>query len=349
MAQPTVRSERLAGLAPGMIDFHTHAIDPDLPDVGATHAGRFPRVERTGERSAQIVLGDRVYRSIDDTCWSTAARICDMDREGIAVQVLSPIPVTLCHDQPAPGAAELARVQNDFLAAMVAAAPRRFVALGAVPMQDPALAVTELTRCVTELGFVGVEIGTRVGELELTDDQFTPFFDAASSLSAVIFIHPVDRDLDPRATKLGLAFGLGMPTETAAAGAALLSSGVVQAAPAARIVLAHGAGALPALLPRLDRGQHLTTAAETGGPISQTARRLWCDSLTYDDASLRLAVHRFGDDHVVLGTDYPFAAREQPAGAVLAHLESHLRQRIGTTNACALCVGRTTRTVTAGT
>ncbi|TGD88432.1 amidohydrolase [Mycolicibacterium sp. CH28] len=339
MAQPTARSEQLAGLAQGMIDFHTHAIDPDLPDVGATHAGCFPRVERTGERSAQIVLGDRLYRRIDDTCWSTAARICDMDREGIAVQVLSPIPVTFCHDQPAPGAAELARAQNDFLAAMVASAPHRFVALGAVPMQDSALAVAELTRCVTELGFVGVEIGTRVGELELTDDQFTPFFDAASALSAVIFIHPVDRDLDPRISNLGLGFGFGMPTETAAAAAALLSAGTVQAAPAARIVLAHGAGALPALLPRLDRGQHLATAADTGEPISHAARRLWCDSLTYDDASLRLAVRRFGHDHVVLGTDYPFAAREQPAGAVLAHLEPHLRQRIGTTNPGALCAG----------
>ena len=352
MAQPTVWSERLAGLAQGRIDFHTHAIDPDLPDVGATNAGCFPRVERTGERSAQIVLDDRLYRRIDDTCWSTAARICDMDREGIAVQVLSPIPVTLCHEQPAPGAAELARAQNDFLAAMVASAPHRFLALGAVAMQDPALAVAELTRCVTELGFVGVEIGTRVGALELTDEQFAPFFDAASSLSAVIFIHPVDRDLDPRMSNLGLGFGFGMPTETAAA-AALLCAGTVQAARAARIVLAHGAGALPALLPRLDRGQHLSTATATatatGESFSHAARRLWCDSLTYDDASLRLAVQRFGEDHVVLGTDYPFAAREQPAGAVLTHLEPPLRQRIGTTNACALCAGETSRPVTVGT
>lgn len=339
MAQPTVWSERLAGLARGPIDFHTHAIDPDLPDVGATHAGRFPRVERTGERSAQIVLNDDLYRRIDDTCWSPAARIADMDREGIAVQVVSPIPATLCHEQPPDGAAELARAQNDFLAAMVASAPHRFLALGAVPLQDPALAVAELTRCVRGLGFVGVEIGTRVGALELTDDQFRPFFAAASSLSAVVFIHPVDRDLDPRLTNLGLGFGLGMPAETAAAAAALLSAGTVQAAPGARIVLAHGAGALAALLPRLDRGQHLTTAQADVEPFSSAARRLWCDSLTYDDASLQLAVRRFGADHIVLGTDYPFAAREQPAGAVLAHLDPQLRRRVGTTNACALCSG----------
>lgn len=339
MTEPTLEPNRLAGLAVGTIDFHTHAIDPDLPDIGATHQGRFPRVERTGERSAQIVLNDHVYRSVDDTCWSPAARIRDMDSEDIAVQVLSPIPVTLCHDQPAAGAAELARAQNDFLAATVASAPHRFLALGAVPLQDPLRAIHELTRCVTELGFVGVEVGTRIGEFELADARFKPFFDAASSLSAVIFIHPVDRDLSPRLTEQGLGFGIGMPSETAIAAAALLRAGVVQAASGARIVLAHGAGALPALLPRLERGQLLSATPEDAERLASAARRLWCDSLTYDVASLRLAVQRFGPDHVVLGTDYPFAAREQPAGAVLADLDPLLKVRLANQNACTLCSG----------
>lgn len=339
MTQPTIWSDRLAGLAAGTIDFHTHAIDPDLPDIGATHQGCFPRVERTGERTAQIICNDHVYRNVDDTCWSTTARIRDMDADGIAVQVLSPIPVTLCHEQPADGAAELARAQNDFLAATVASAPHRFLALGAVPLQDPPRAIQELARCVTELGFVGVEIGTRVGEFELADVRFRPFFDAASSLSAVIFIHPVDRDLNPRVTNLGLGFGIGMPTETATAAAALLSAGIVPAAPGARIVLAHGAGALPALLPRLDRGQRLVATPPGAERLSSVARRLWCDSLTYDVASLQLAVQRFGADHVVLGTDYPFAAREQPAGAVLTHLDPRLKLRLASQNACTLCSG----------
>ncbi len=337
MKQPTTRSERLAKLAVGAIDFHTHAIDPNLPDIGATHRGCFPRVERTGERSAQIIVDGHVYRHVEDTCWSTTARIRDMDDEGIAVQVLSPIPVTLCHEQPAAGAAELARAQNDFLAATVASAPHRFLALGAVPLQDPPRAIQELTRCVNELGFVGVEIGTRVGDFELADIRFAPFFDAASSLSAVIFIHPVDRDLNPRVTNLGLGFGIGMPTETATAAAALLSAGIVQAAPDARIVLAHGAGALPALLPRLDRGQRLAASAKGAERLSSVARRLWCDSLTYDVTSLQLAVQRFGADHVVLGSDYPFAARERPAGAVLAHLDPPLKRRLASRNACTLC------------
>ena len=54
--------------------------------------------------------------------------------------------------------------------------------------------------------------------------------------------------------------------------------------------------------------------------MTTRARSLWCDSLTYDVDSLLLAAARFGADHVVLGTDYPFDAREVPAGAVLAGL-----------------------------
>jgi len=48
-------------------------------------------------------------------------------------------------------------------------------------------------------------------------------------------------------------------------------------------------------------------------------------------------VHRYGADHVVLGTDYPFAARESPAGAVIGQARSRLppelRAAVGNTNA----------------
>ena len=66
------------------------------------------------------------------------------------------------------------------------------------------------------------------------------------------------------------------------------------------------------------------------------ARDLWCDSLTYDPDSLALAVTRFGAEHVVLGTDYPFAAREVPPGAVLTGLDPALRAAIARSNALPL-------------
>ncbi|RZT85770.1 aminocarboxymuconate-semialdehyde decarboxylase [Pseudonocardia sediminis] len=298
-----------------LVDVHTHAIAPDLAVPPSAEGHAWPWVLREGDDVATIHVGERRYRTVDSRCWSAGARLRDMDAEGIAVQVISPTPVTLDHTAPPVGAAEQARAQNEFFAALVAEAPDRFRALGAVPLQDPVAAVAELRRCVLDLGFDGVEVGARVGSLELADPRFAPFFDAADELGAVVFVHPVDEMLDPRLVRAGLAFGAGMPTETAIAAAALLTAGTLVDRPNVRVCLAHGGGALPSILPRVAHGQTLAGGTPTA---LERARGLWVDSLTYDLAGLDLAAARVGDDHVVLGTDYPFAAREQPAGAVLA-------------------------------
>lgn len=315
----------------GLIDVHTHAIAPALPDLAA-HPGTWPAVERVGDR-VRVLLGGAPYREVDDRCWSAARRLADMDAEGVAAQLVSPMPVTLCHDQPAAGARVLAAAQNDFLAELAQQGSGRLFGLGAVPLQDVDAAVGELHRCVRELGFPGVEIGTRVGDVELGDPSLDPFFDAAADLGAFVLIHPVDTTLDPRLAALGVGFGLGMPSETAVAAAGLLTGRPRR--PGVRLCLAHGGGALPAVLPRLDRGMILAGRADEPTP-GERARDLWCDSLTYDVDSLALAVTRFGAEHVLLGTDYPFAARESPPGAVLDTVGPRLRAAIGRTNALAL-------------
>jgi aminocarboxymuconate-semialdehyde decarboxylase len=208
-----------------------------------------------------------------------------------------------------------------------------------MPLQDPAEAARELRRCVTELGFAGAEIGTRAGDRELGDPFFDPFFDAAADLCAVILVHPADTTLDPRLAALGVAFGAGMPTETGVAAAGLLVSGApLRRRPGARLCLAHGGGTLPWLLPRLDRGELIKKpGTPAAGLPSALARSLYSDSLTYDEDSLLLAVRRYGAGHVVLGTDYPFAAAETPPGAVLRALsDRELGDAIGSGNARAL-------------
>ena len=332
------------GSPQGAVDLHTHAIDPELPDVGARFPGSFPTVRRVADDRAQLVVDGRVYRELDSRCWSPERRLRDMDAEGVAVQVLSAIPVTLAHGEPAEGAAALARAQNEHLASMVAAAPDRFAALGCVPLQDPERAVEELRRCVGELGFAGVEIGTRVGERELTDPAFVPFFRAAADLGAVGFLHPVDRTLDPRLAGLGIAFGMGMPTETAVAAAGLLVGDAFEELRGLRLCLAHGGGTLPAALPRLATGQRLAGVTDPSLLATTRARELWCDSLTYDVDGLRLAIERFTPGHVVLGTDYPFAAREAPAGAVLDAAAGLIEQAVltGIARANAMTLLRTT-------
>lgn len=249
------------------------------------------------------------------------------------MQVLSPIPVTFCYRASAPGAAELASAQNEFFARITREHPTRFAALGAVALQDPDRAVEEMRRCMRLGGFLGVEIGTQVAGVELADPSLDRFFAIAAELGALVLVHPSDQDLPPRVTGLGVGFGAGMPIETALSAAALIAGGALSRRPGVRICLAHGGGALPALLGRLDKGA-LIAGIAAGSPElpSRLARRLWCDSLTYSRAVLLTAVEVFGDDHVVFGSDYPFPATPEPLDDIVSTLPAELHRRIHRTN-----------------
>jgi aminocarboxymuconate-semialdehyde decarboxylase len=303
---PTINTQ----LSGRIVDVHSHAIDADLPDLRRAYPhDRWPSVERTGETEAHLLFGGLPYRRIDHRCWSPQARIIDMDREGVGMQVLSPIPVTFCYSASAAGAAELASAQNEFFARIIHEHPSRFAALGAVALQDPDGAVDEMRRCVRRRGFLGVEIGTQVAGTELADPSLDRFFAVAHELGALVLVHPSDQDLPPRVTGLGVGFGAGMPIETALAAAALIARGALARRPEVRICLAHGGGALPAVIGRLDKGAIIAGMPANSPDLpSRLARRLWCDCLTYNRAALHAAVEVFGRDHVVFGSDYPFPA-----------------------------------------
>src|SRR5246127_3666023 len=99
----------------GLVDVHTHAIDDDLPDLRRAYPhDRWPSIDRTGDTEAHLMFGGQRYRRIDRRCWSPEARLIDMDREGVGMQVLSPIPVTFCYSASAAGAPRPGFARNGF-------------------------------------------------------------------------------------------------------------------------------------------------------------------------------------------------------------------------------------------
>lgn len=98
-----------------------------------------------------------------------------MDREGVDIQVLSPIPVTFSYWAPPEQAEMMAKIQNDFIAETVNEYPDRFAGLGTVPMQDSETAIREMDRCMNELGLHGIEIGTNINGQNLDHPDFLPF------------------------------------------------------------------------------------------------------------------------------------------------------------------------------
>ncbi|MEU6592576.1 amidohydrolase family protein [Streptomyces sp. NPDC046881] len=327
-----------------LTDCHTHTLPRRWLDLAERYGDdRWPVRRHVDACSADLFVGGKHFRTVPHTCWDPAARIEQMDATGVARQWLSVTPVMFGYWAPPRQSAEMARHVNDGIAEMTRYAPDRFTGLATLPMGDPDLAVGELERAVGQLGLSGVEIGTNIAGRELDDPMFRPVFEAVAELDVPVLVHPWDVRSADRLARYNAMYTVGMPTETAYAALALLQGGVLAQVPGLRVLLAHGAGALAWLLPRIDRGWQTWPKLRGGAPEppGTLARRLWADSLAGDEANLRLVAERIGWDHLVLGTDYPFPFGEQRPGDVVheSSLDAGVKSRILHGNASVLLHG----------
>ena len=89
--------------------------------------------------------------------------------------------------------------------------------------------------------------------------------------------------------------------------------------PRLQICFAHGGGAFPFTLARLNHGWGVRPEGPAAIPHEPRhyARRIWVDSLTLGASNLRVIVDELGLDRVVLGSDYPFdMGADDPVRAV---------------------------------
>jgi aminocarboxymuconate-semialdehyde decarboxylase len=305
------------------IDLHTHIVPARWEDWAARHGGgRWPRLVPRDACHATLMTGEQVFREITDQAWSPARRLEDMDRLGIDRQVLSPPPVMFCYwAEPKPAQA-FARMQNEWVAEVAARHPARFTGMATVPLQDVDLAVAELRHAREELGLPAVEIGSCPGGRDLDDPALLPFFQACHDLAVAIFVHPATPLVgQERLTRHYFPLIVGNPLETAVAISTLIFGGVLERLPGLRCAFAHGGGAFPFTLARLDHGWRVRPEgpAAIPRPPREYARRLYYDSLTCSPANLRFLVSEMGADRVVIGSDYPFDLGDpDPAGTVAA-------------------------------
>jgi aminocarboxymuconate-semialdehyde decarboxylase len=192
---------------------------------------------------------------------------------------------------------------------MVAESGGQLAGLGAVPLQDVDLAIRELEYAVRTLGFPGVEIGSNINGAPIGAPQFDPFFEACEALGACVFVHAIrpagmERLVGPPALQQVIAY----PGDVGLAAASAITSNLPLRRPKLRIAFSHGGGTLALLLPRLQQGWGVFPALQDSvkqAPVEQ-ARKLFYDSLVFDEPTLRHLVQTFGASQLMLGTDYPF-------------------------------------------
>ncbi len=317
------------------IDLHTHILPKTWPDLGRRYGcGGFIQLEHHAPGCARMMLDGKLFREIQDNCWDPLRRIEDCDRHGVDVQVLSTVPVMFCYGAQPNAAAELARILNDHIAEVVRQYPKRFFGLGTLPMQAPDLAVRELERCVRELGLAGVEIGSHVNDWNLDHPALFPFFQAAESLGAAVFVHPWDMMAKERMGKYWLGWLVGMPAETSLAICSLIFGGVLERLPRLRVAFAHGGGAFPGTIGRIEHGHRVRPdlcAVDCDRNPRSYLKRIYLDSLVHDAEALRYLIKLMGTERIALGSDYPFPLGEVEPGKLiesLAELAAADRERV---------------------
>jgi aminocarboxymuconate-semialdehyde decarboxylase len=207
-----------------------------------------------------------------------------------------------------------------------------------VPLQAPDLAIRELERCMNDLGLRGIEIGSHVNDWNLDHPALFPVFEAAQQLGAAIFVHPWDMLAKERMGKYWLAWLVGMPAETCLAICSLLFGGVFERLPRLRFCFAHGGGAFPGTIGRIDHGftvrPDLCARDNTKSPRSYLGK-FYLDALVHDQDALLQLVRLVGTDRVAMGSDYPFPLGEEEPGKLIeaTDLPAPVKERLLCENA----------------
>ena len=306
-----------------VVDIHCHYLNPEISAKTAElmPAKYDPTVIFANELTNQTNLKQMQERASKLT--GIEERLQDMDRMGVDIQAVCPAPYQYFYFTEPDVGAGLARDVNEGLAKLVAAHPDRFVGLGSVPLQNCELAIRELEYLTKELGFRGIEINTNVNGMNLTDPRLglEKFFAKANELGTVIFMHPLGYTQADRLTNHYFNNVIGNPLDTTVAVSHLIFDGVVARHPKIKFIAAHGGGYIAHYWARMDHAWRARPDCHTviKRAPSSYLEKFYFDTITFDPEMLRRLIDRFGADHVLLGTDYPYdMGEEDPRGLIAA-------------------------------
>lgn len=287
------------------VDLHCHIHTPPADDLAKTERKADPLARYGNKRTAEHQA--KLRATLDRKLTSIEQRVADMDRMGIDVQAISTSPLQYYYGVDAELGRTIARTINERLAEISATHPDRFAPLGTAPMQEPRLAVAELERCM-KLGFRGMEIGTNVNGVEIADRRYEAFWKKAEALNAVIFLHPIGFTDPSRLTQHFLTNVIGNPLDTTVALAHIVFGGVLERYPKLKIVAAHGGGYMGHYPARMDHAYRVRPECHDHirRPPSYYMKKIYYDTMVFDEKQLEHLVNLWGANRVVIGTDYPY-------------------------------------------
>ncbi len=253
-------------------------------------------------------------------------RLKDMDAEGISAAVLYPTTPGLAWVPHPEVFHAMAHVYNDWLHTYCSEDSNRLFGVGLVALQDPPLAVKEMERCVSDLGFKAVMIrpAPYIEDKKLNHPIYDPFWDAAAALGCPIGVHPfsfadmpwnvvsrlgLQEDAHGRLDKgLALRQGLGNALDVMVAMGWFVAGGICERFPALTVAFLEGSGGWCApMLERFDHHVKVFGSRYQATPPSEVFKRQCYISFDPDEEALAYTANSryVGADRIVWASDYP--------------------------------------------
>jgi predicted TIM-barrel fold metal-dependent hydrolase len=212
---------------------------------------------------------------------------------------------------------EISRRVNDAMAKSVKEHPDRLLGLAIVPPWGDEDCLSELDRCINELGMVGVQVESHYGTLYLDAEELRPFFRRINELNVPVIVHhtalPVDYGNVYQYVNMRRAMGRCID-QMISIGRAVYS-GMFEELSNLKFIHTMLGGGLYAIKGMLTpKKSRISSDMQRDDPdASDKALGYFERNVFYDithpppwgEAQLECAAKVYGADHLLFGTSYP--------------------------------------------
>ncbi len=269
------------------IDVHTHLIPPFWAEELKTHGG-----DPSGWGAPE---------------WSPEQLLRFMDEEGIAVSVLS-LTAPGVEGWKGDARIDMTRRVNDYGAKLMTENPKRFGYFATLPLPDVTATLAEIERSYDELHVDGITLHSNYDDIYLADPRFDPVWEELARRSATIFLHPT-RPPMPVLPGAPSPFA-DYPADTTRSALDLVMKGHRKRFASTKVILSHGGGFLPYAATRFaELGASLSNDRDAEDFMTDI-RSFYYDTALVADSGLPSLLATIPGDHIVFGTDYPYASEK---------------------------------------
>jgi predicted TIM-barrel fold metal-dependent hydrolase len=234
-----------------------------------------------------------------------------MDVRNIDVQVIGPRPVRMMGSMEEHLFPHWTAFVNDCIYVQCQEFPDRFAGAAQLPQNayapDAAHMLTELDRCVNELGFIATYVSPdptgRRDSPGLHAPYWYPLYEYCQKNNLPILVHGTNA-LDPRYRVVPQNYQLGFYTEQYLATQFLGHSDVFERYPELKVVVCHCGGGLDRFAPT---DPHL--------PQKNLVNNLLFDTCAYDPIFLEAAIKQRGVERILFGSEAPGSGSHTPPGS----------------------------------